>query len=278
MTDLIVFSDAGIDDIVAIRFLLKREGTIRAIVACSGNGSCARAYDVLAYFFPDSLVLLGAGDEGRSHAIHRSIDRVNIPTSKIRVHKSEHRGVFQAPYQAVCLAPCTELVDGLVDGNQPELITLMGGGYRVAGNETAFAEYNFHYDPLAASNILNSGIPIEIVPLDTTTSIRFDSSFARKVADPEIGSVLDGLSDHYYSLGDHHFPLHDLVACASIVLPQAFSYRRRFLQICSAGDAAGMLVADEHRYKRRSPNATIVLDAVESVLKFAFAQALFESP
>jgi purine nucleosidase len=47
-------------------------------------------------------------------------------------------------------------------------ITIMGGAVRTAGNITPHAEFNIFCDPLAAKIVLESGLPITLVPLDVT--------------------------------------------------------------------------------------------------------------
>ena len=50
-------------------------------------------------------------------------------------------------------------------------ITIMGGAVRTGGNITPFAEFNIFSDPLAAKIVLESGLPITLVPLDVTHQV-----------------------------------------------------------------------------------------------------------
>jgi purine nucleosidase len=47
-------------------------------------------------------------------------------------------------------------------------VVIMGGAVRTRGNVTPVAEFNFFVDPLASKIVLESGLPIALVPLDIT--------------------------------------------------------------------------------------------------------------
>ena len=50
-------------------------------------------------------------------------------------------------------------------------IVIMGGAVRTKGNITSYAEFNIFSDPLAAKIVLESGLPITLVPLDVTHQV-----------------------------------------------------------------------------------------------------------
>ena len=79
--------------------------------------------------------------------------------------------------QALSLAPDI--------GRAIKNIVLMGGNYFEAGNITPAAEFNFYVDPHAAQVVLQSGVPITILPLDVThkaTSVSTHKNSASKAA------------------------------------------------------------------------------------------------
>jgi purine nucleosidase len=47
-------------------------------------------------------------------------------------------------------------------------VVVMGGAVDVPGNVTPGAEFNIHVDPAAAARVLESGLPVDMVPLDAT--------------------------------------------------------------------------------------------------------------
>jgi len=50
-------------------------------------------------------------------------------------------------------------------------IVIMGGAVRTKGNITSYTEFNIFSDPLAAKIVLESGLPITLVPLDVTQQV-----------------------------------------------------------------------------------------------------------
>lgn len=72
--------------------------------------------------------------------------------------------------------------------NRIERIYIMGGALSVGGNvlPAAFvnnkvAECNIYMDPFAAYQVLHSGIPITLVPLDITNTVPIDIKFYREL-------------------------------------------------------------------------------------------------
>jgi purine nucleosidase len=63
-------------------------------------------------------------------------------------------------------------------------ITIMGGAVRTRGNITPYAEFNIFSDPLAAEIILESGLPITLVPLDVTHQVSLTSQWMEQRVNP----------------------------------------------------------------------------------------------
>lgn len=71
-----------------------------------------------------------------------------------------------------------------------ERVYVSGGAVRVAGNlftataANPFAEFNFFGDPFAAYQVLHSGVPVTLIPLDATYMVpvteEFNSEFRRR--------------------------------------------------------------------------------------------------
>src|SRR5262249_53352270 len=55
-------------------------------------------------------------------------------------------------------------------------IVFLGGAWRVPGNATAAAEFHFYCDPEGARQILRSGTPITLIPLDAARKLIFSPS------------------------------------------------------------------------------------------------------
>lgn len=112
-------------------------------------------------------------------------------------------------------------------------IILMGGNYFEAGNITPAAEFNFYVDPHAAQIVLQSGVPITVLPLDVThkaciTTPRMD---VLRHQNNTNGKRLADILQSYERFDTQKFgleggPLHDPCAVACAVFPELFSGKR----------------------------------------------------
>ncbi len=218
--EIIMDNDAGIDDVIALFYLLKREDIlVKAItIAADGNADCKPAlkniHGILQltqktpipvacgsakplrgnHRFPrmvleESNTLAGAARFLPQSNVKQSLHAVNLLLKTLR----------EAPHPITVLAtgPLTNLAELIL--KHPEIkskireIYLMGGAVHVAGNinevdpslQNALAEWNIYIDPFAADVIFRSGIPITLVPLDVTNKIPINMAFYRQVTSSE---------------------------------------------------------------------------------------------
>jgi inosine-uridine nucleoside N-ribohydrolase len=118
-------------------------------------------------------------------------------------------------------------------------VVIMGGAVRTAGNVTSYAEFNFFVDPLAAKIVLESGLPITLVPLDATHQVPltpetmedrvspFQNPFSQFVIgatgyDPEMKKFPEG-KDGFY--------LHDPLAVGAVIHPEVVRKESLFLSV-----------------------------------------------
>jgi pyrimidine-specific ribonucleoside hydrolase len=114
------------------------------------------------------------------------------------------------PVTIVAMGPLTNIALAL--RKQPAAkakikeIIVMGGALKEAGNvdkpfvgiKNSVAEWNFYIDPQAAREVLNSGAPIRLLPLDSTRSLPISPAFVQRVRQ----SPRDTTSDLLLSLLD----------------------------------------------------------------------------
>jgi purine nucleosidase len=82
------------------------------------------------------------------------------------------RGAEAGEITLCALGPLTNIALALVKapdiaGKIGELVIMGGAGFEL-GNVTPAAEFNIHVDPHAAAIVLDSGVPITMIPLDVT--------------------------------------------------------------------------------------------------------------
>ena len=99
----------------------------------------------------------------------------------------------RTPVQILALGPLTNIAEAIerdrsVVGNIREIV-LMGGAVKVPGNlqdggvfhtKNNTAEWNIFIDPLAASIVFRSGVPIRLIALDATNKVPIDANFLRE--------------------------------------------------------------------------------------------------
>ena len=129
-------------------------------------------------------------------------------------------------------------------------LVIMGGTVRGAGNVTPCAEFNIFVDPDAAQEVIASGIPITLVPLDATRQVCLTRDFLRRHlgASRQPWSVaLRALTRDLLSGGAGHegFPMHDPLAVASVILPDLLRTESLPMQVETRGAGTlGMTAAD----------------------------------
>ncbi len=209
---LLLDVDTGIDDAVALLYLLATPGvTIEAITCTAGNvGARQVATNNLALLelcghagvevaigseVPLEVPLVTTeethGDQGIGYAVlpaprgHVSgRHAVDVWLEAVRCHPGQITGLVTGPLTNLALALRAEpdlpmLLKGLV---------IMGGAFNHPGNTTPVAEWNIHVDPHAAKEVFAAyeGLPVEKLPivcaLETTERIECTPAHVDAVA------------------------------------------------------------------------------------------------
>ncbi|MBK9123478.1 MAG: nucleoside hydrolase [Chloroflexi bacterium] len=210
---LIIDTDMAQDDWMAIAFLLQSPAVdVRAVtIAGTGEAHC----DPGVRNAMNLLETLGHGDipvacgreaplqgEHTFPAVWRSHvdtmaglslaanprDAVQISAVELIAETVEERA---APVTLLTLGPLTNVADFL--RSRPDLIgqishvVVMGGAVHVMGNLTPYVQHNYrgewniYVDPLAAAEVVESGVPVTLVPLDATNDARVTVDFVRRL-------------------------------------------------------------------------------------------------
>ena len=148
------------------------------------------------------------------------------------------------------IGPLTNLAAALaIDPALPrnvKNVVVMGGALEVPGNVNEHAEANIWNDPHAAARVFAADWPVMLVGLDITEIVNCrpaDFAAAAKEA-PIIGGFLNDAVQFYF---DFHRQRHDLDGChmhdptsvISITDPGLFEYRESPVQVMLEGEAAG---------------------------------------
>lgn len=138
-------------------------------------------------------------------------------------------------------------------------IVIMGGAIDVAGNASPVAEANFLNDPESAEIVLNSGVPIVLVPLDVTQQVTVTRSHLdglRSQAQQKPSPVADFAVDilgFYLDASERHghegASMHDPLAVLLTVQPDLGEATPLAVQIATGSTiAAGECIVDRRAH------------------------------
>jgi inosine-uridine nucleoside N-ribohydrolase len=298
---VIVDTDAGTDDLIAIAFLLARPDVdILAIMSVNGIAHAeAGARNVLRLLRAANRrvdVYVGADQplDGRdafpAEWRQQADDMTALPaaTGRRTPRPDAVSGLLvrlrntQGPITVVALGPLTNIATALQ--REPRTVAriaqlvIMGGAIDVPGNAPAnaaapVAEWNMYVDPTAASLVFRAGLPITLVPLDATNHVPIDRAFVTSFTAhdrPPLGIVVGNLLASQQAMIDAHaYYAWDPLAAAAIVDPEVLHTREQEVQIVRAGDERGRTrVADGE------PNALVAYSASPILFRRLFLSAL----
>ena len=306
---IIIDTDPGQDDAVAILLALASpELSVLGISAVAGNVPLALTTRNICQVLElagrtDLPVYAGAAQPLQrklvtAEHVHGStgLDGPTLPAPAMQLAEGDAadfivRTVRAQPASTVtlcALGPLTNLALAL--SRAPDIahrlqqIVLMGGGCFEGGNITPAAEFNIFVDPHAASQVLASGAPIVMMPLDVTHQVL--TTQARLAGLRAVGTrcavaVADMLA--YFErfdvekYGTDGGPLHDPCVVAYLLQPSLFSGRLINVEVETTSELTmGMTVADWWGVSGRKANAmfmrTVDADGFYLLLNQAMAR------
>ena len=306
---IIIDTDPGQDDAVAILLALASpELNVLGITAVAGNVPLALTTRNICQV----LELAGRIDvpvyEGAAQPLQRKLvtaehvhgstgldgPTLQAPTKQLAEGDAADfivRSVRAQPAGSVtlcALGPLTNLALAL--SRAPDIaprlqqIVLMGGGCFEGGNITPAAEFNIFVDPHAAQQVLASGAPIVMMPLDVTHQVlttRARVAALRAIRTRCAAAVADMLA--YFErfdvekYGTDGGPLHDPCVVAYLLQPSLFSGRLINVEVETISELTmGMTVADWWGVSGRKANAmfmrTVDADGFYLLLNQAMAR------
>jgi len=305
---VIVDTDAGADDLIAIAFLLSRPDIhVEAITIVNGEAHVpAGGRNVLRLLAlagrNDIPVYLGrgtplSGSQEFPAEWRRAADElpgIDLPDSK-RSPDSRDAPDFLLkrlldaahPVQVLALGPLTNLAE--VFAHTPRAahtgrqIVIMGGAVRVSGNlgdgglfktDNTSAEWNMFIDPAAAKIVFTSGAPIRLIPLDATQRVPVDMAlleqFKSHAGTPLANFVAQVLSTERDQIRQGFYFAWDPLAAAALANPAAVTFRPLSIEMSAKPEEVGRTV----EVKNRRSNALVAIDADSLRFRDVFMIAL----
>lgn len=163
-------------------------------------------------------------------------------------------------------------------------IIMMGGVFSEYGNITTTAEFNVYVDPHAAHNVLTSGIPIHIVPLDVTHQVVLTGERLMAETKGKNNIISNFLKDstqacmEFYrqNVGFYGLHVHDALPIGILTHPHLFENVAAYVQVETEGNlTSGMTVADLRSDRvKTEPNANVCINVDSELFLDCFFQRL----
>ena len=260
---VILDTDPGIDDAIAVLMALANpHWDVLGLTTVGGNVSVHQgtrnALALLEFSSPAAQIPLARGSsrplEGRfanakhfhgpsglSHPLPPPQSRpvaggaVNFLAREIRRHPGE--------VTVVALGPLTNLARLLrrhpnAAGGISSLV-VMGGAVNVPGNVTPNAEFNFYCDPVAAAEVMASGIPITLIDLGASRQAAVRRTEGEAVrSDHPLGWLAARLISNWFGQDPARqlFQFYDPLALATAIQPQIIQTRQATLTVDTSQD------------------------------------------
>ena len=247
--------DVGVDDALALILAFHSpELDVKAVTGVTGNVPVEKVFEniqkVLSLIQPRNKPLIARGADqplaGKPVYAYSVHGRDGLGGAKRNRRGGENRWElfpgradelltkmarqYPGEMSLIATAPLTNLALALQREREGigklKEITIMGGAVRTGGNITPSAEFNIFSDPLAAKIVLESGLPITLVPLDVTHQVSLAPQWMEERVKPIRNSFSRFLIEatgyrsttHRFRNGEL-FYLHDPLAVGVVIDP-----------------------------------------------------------
>lgn len=232
---ILIDTDPGIDDAIAILYALRSGQPVAAITTVAGNLGLAvttrNAGRITALAGNAVPIHPGAAAPLHSEARHEigihgndglggvTFPEPTSPPSAEEALTALSRHLMTQPPGSItlhCLGPLTNLARLLLTA--PEVaqrlgpVIAMGGAVTEPGNAGSRAEFNLAHDAHAAATVLAAGLDLTLIPLDATRQLRADAGYIndlRATGTPAATATADLLAAYVDSARGLSRPLHD---------------------------------------------------------------------
>lgn len=262
MDDLVIVSDPGIDDAVALVLIEKLlPGVPKLLISTFGNAAgtitANNSRDIARllgnnwrYLQGPELPLSGSVEHPWPDYFHGKDGLWNVETPKGSSVPTDHTFSYK---HVLSLGPLTVIPDILAN-HKVEQLTIMGGAFNVPGNETPFAETNIAFDTDAAKLVFSDphDAVVRVVPLDATRQTYWNIDKINSiVADSTLSSWLKQLlltwNQNYDHAKEKYFNLHDPLAAFLSVYYDKVAWEKRGISVITEGTERGKTIFnDDH--------------------------------
>jgi inosine-uridine nucleoside N-ribohydrolase len=288
---VIIDCDPGIDDAVAICMaLFDPRLDVLAITATPGtiasDQATANVRGIINHLDPPRYPRIGVAspcddapvsDNTELHGQHGLAGFHFADTERQQRHPSdkvigELLRLHPGQVTLVCCGPLTNVARAFNrDPGLMELvdkIVISGGTYAHSGNVTPAAEYNMHFDPTSAREVLNSATTKSLVPLDVTEKVTFGVDLLESIPKKftRVGDLLHRLLPFAFRaaherLGREAITLYDPTALLAVLEPDLFTWREMAGDVETQGELTrGATIFDRRLRRHWQFNMEVAID------------------
>ena len=171
----------------------------------------------------------------------------------------------------LCMGPLTNVATML--HRDPKLassidrIIIVGGAIDCGGDVTASAEFNLHFDPVAADEVFRSATTKTLVPLDVTNQLSFGLDFLDLLPSKHsrVGRLLHEMLPFYYRSMRQNYAreaitLQAVVGWLMLTEPQLFTMQDEHVEVETTGRLTrGALVTDRRTHSGQHSNMEVAM-------------------
>ncbi len=268
-TPIIIDTDPGIDDVIAITAaLFAEELDVKLITTVGGNvgieNTTKNAVNLVNFLGKGTPVAKGAAQPLLNKLVNASFvhgesgvggyrfeEKETATVLSTRHAVEEMKGLILHSAEPVTLVPIGPLTNvALLLRMYPETksnikeIVLMGGAAQ-GGNRTPVAEFNIFADPHAAKIVFDEQIKMVMCGLDVTRLTSITTENVREIEGyGKAGDMVSRLLIDYESTtsSQNRITIHDLCAVFYLTRPEIFNGKRATVNVVTEGEASGCTV------------------------------------
>ncbi len=285
MKQIIIDTDPGVDDALAILLAISSKLNIIGITTTYGNSNIKNTtkntLSILQVLNSNIPVYQGASLPlnkkpvfAKSHGSNGLGGfGVNLKTKSKKTSAIQFliNSLSQNPtksFNIICLGPSTNLA--LLGIIRPDLISkinqiiILGGVFNQKGNITPKAEFNVYNDPLALKIILEFSTPKVLIPINICRQVVFTLNEFNQLKNTNISNSFKKIVNSYinYYQYDKKYGgfkggvMYDVLAITYAINPKLFKTENNFVSVNSTGQTL---------IKQKSPNNSQVITGVDPI-------------
>lgn len=300
---VIISTDPGIDDAVAIA-LATASDNLDVQLICPVAGNVGLEYTTLntqkiLTFFEKNIRIV----PGRRQPLLRQLKDASsvhgktgmegydfpeptlVPDTSVTAAQAMHEVVTTSefPVTLIAIGPLTDIALYIHQYHQDlpniDKVVMMGGALG-RGNFGVLSEFNFGSDPEAAKIVFQSGLNLQVVPMEIGRQAKIMPATSAKIKD--FGKV----GDMFYQLFSKYrggsfrtgLNMYDALAVALVLVPDIFETVDTTVAIETQGRlTAGASLIDLKGYLHQEANATVAISVDLSAFEDWFVRAIQET-